>query len=394
MSREESSKSSTMTIVAVVWFGWFTIMFNRMIIPPLLPLIEARYHATYAEAGLLVSGYMISYAVSQSISGRVVERFGEKKPIVIGIFLSSLFTALIVLVGSLYHMVVLRVLTGLLAGFFFVPSTLLMTTRIPVEERGRKMGIAMTGGSIATVLLYLLTGTFLGVLPDWSYIFLISASLGISFAAYVQKSLSEGRREQRLEEEFASSRENQSKLTAVLLSRGIFLVLLYATFTSLASWSLSTFLLSFLVSGRQLPFSTASFFLALSSFAAIAGPLLSGALKDRFGAKIPMLLSSLSAASVVVLIQFSPLGFPMVIIFAIWGLLSGAWWLATTVLVTELSPPKLRPRVLGIYNLTVFVGGFVGPLISGETIDVIGFRGFFALALILYLAAAFTATRF
>jgi len=393
MSYEESRGNSTATIVAVVWFGWFVILFDRSIIPPLLPLIGVRFRATYAEVGLLVSGYMVAYAVSQWISGDVVGRFGEKRLIVIGVFLSSIFTALIAIAGDFSQIVALRFLTGLFTGLFFVPSTLLLTMYISPKDRGRKMGIAMTGGSIATVIVYLSLGTLLSVLPDWSQVFLISASLAAIYSLYAQKSLLEREEEQAPEDEFQLSADDQSKLINVLQSKRILLSLLYTIFVSLASWSLSTFLPSFLVAGRQLSFSTASLFMALSSAASIAGPLLSGALKDKFGAKMPMLLSSLSASLAMVLIQVSPLGLPMALILMLWGLLSGAWWLATTVLVAELSPPKLRARVLGVYNVICFMGGFIGPLISGETIDALGFQSFFMLALVLYLAATFVAAR-
>ncbi len=386
-------RDPTHITVAIVWFGWFTIVFNRMIIPPLLPLVEARYHTTYAEAGLLMSGYMISYAISQAISGRIVERFGERKLMVVGILLSSFFTSLMSLVNNLFQLVVLRILTGLLAGLFFVPSTLFLTRRVPVREKGRKIGVAFTGGSTAIVLVYVLAGGLIDILPDWSLIFLVSASLGIPSALYILRCLPEETCEEGSDEEISSPHGTESRLIDALLSRDILLVLFFSTCVSLASWSLTTFLPSFLVADRQITFSKAANMMAVGSFAAVPTAFLGGTLKDRFGVKAPMLLSALSAASLVIVFQASPPLSIMMIVLAVWGLLSGVWWSPTTVQITEIAPTNLKSRILGISNFMVFMAGFVGPIIFGGIIDFFGFKAFFVLALVLYLVGALIATR-
>lgn len=147
------------------------------------PTIARDLDASLAGLQWVTNGYLLALAVLLIIGGKLGDRFGRKRMLIVGILgfaLTSLGCALSPSIGAL---VVFRVLQGV-AGALLMPNTLaVLRAAFPADELNRAVGI--WGGSIA---LATASGPIVGGLlvehVSWQSIFLLNLPLG-ALAAFL-----------------------------------------------------------------------------------------------------------------------------------------------------------------------------------------------------------------
>jgi len=86
--------------VASLFFLIYTVAAaDRANLGVALPFIRAEYHMTNAEAGALVSLFLIAYALIQIPSAWLITKFGVRKVFTSSMILTSVATALTGMVG-------------------------------------------------------------------------------------------------------------------------------------------------------------------------------------------------------------------------------------------------------------------------------------------------------
>jgi len=109
--------------------GWIAIGFPRMLVSPLLPLIEAEFNVSHAQAALLMSGYLLPYALVQLPAGSLSDRLGNKYFMLLAMFGTSLGSLLMSFTSSFNQALVLRLFSGALSGFWFPSNTNIIIQR-------------------------------------------------------------------------------------------------------------------------------------------------------------------------------------------------------------------------------------------------------------------------
>lgn len=374
MAEDTFPKSAVLSM----WCCWIFLILPRMIVPPLLPLVEKEFTLSYEGAALLMSLYMLSYAVTQLPAGLLSDRFGNKYFIIISIFGACLPAVLMAFTSTFGSLLLLRIFSGLAAGLFYAPSTAYILQSTSIKNRGMALGLVFTGGSVASILISLLIN-FLPVQEyGWRSFFSLCAIPGLLFTPILLFTLKGRRRE-------ATSHKGLDfkGFLRGLKSPQLVTLMLYNFVSSLSSWSLTTFIPTFFVVERGFTVSTTALLMLTYSFTSVLSGPLSGIAAQRLGLKIPGFLATVAMCIVSFATPLSYSPTTIIIVLAIWGLIGGLSWSPYNVLLTELVPQNLRGTFLGIFNLIGFLSGTIGPVIFGRVADTAGFGAFFTLSLLL-----------
>jgi len=379
LERRELNQGFPYFIVGIVILGWISISFPRMIFPPILPLIENAYNISHAQAGLLMSAYMLPYASMQIPTGFLIQRFGKKRFMVASVFGAAIPAFLMSFASTFEHVLLLRFIQGFLSGMWYSSSTTLVTDITEERSRGKGVGLSMIGGPISMTAINLIVGLI--SFSDWRTYLLLSAPPGIICGLLIifrvgEENIGDTKRE---------SMGRSSFIKAIKIPM-ISLTLFFSFITALAGWGLMTFVPTYLVSEKGALVSEASLMLIFNSAAsAFAGPL-GGFLTDKFSYWLPTIVSITAMCSVSYFLPILPLGMGTAAIFGVWGAMGGMSGTSLILLISHIVPSKIRGAILGANNTMGFISATIGPVIFGYVADVLGFTFFFRLALILNLA--------
>jgi EmrB/QacA subfamily drug resistance transporter len=158
--------------------GFFMILVDSTIVTVATPVIIEDLGADVNQVVWVTSAYLLAYAVPLLITGRLGDRFGQKRIYLVGLTIFTLASLWCGLTASIEGLIVARIAQGLGASLM-APQTMATITRIfPAARRGQAMSV---WGATAGVAL--LVGPILGgVLVDgfgWEWIFFINVPVGV-----------------------------------------------------------------------------------------------------------------------------------------------------------------------------------------------------------------------
>lgn len=134
-----------------------------------------------AEMGLLLSAFSLAYAFSQLPIGVLVDRFGSRLMLGLGMFVWSLAQLAGGLIHSLNQFIVARIFLGLGEAPQFPAGAKVVSEWFAARERGGPTGIFVASSTIAPMIAPpLLTALLLGF--GWRVMFIIMGVLGIAVA--------------------------------------------------------------------------------------------------------------------------------------------------------------------------------------------------------------------
>ena len=147
-------------------------MMSATIFNIVLPEIRAEFHLTFAQVSWVSSAYLLIYSVGTVFYGKLADRYRLKHLMTFGL---ALFAAgsLIGLAAQTYGAVLLgRMLQAAGAAVIPTASVLLPVRYFPPEQRGRAMGISMTGLAVGNALGPVAAALVAGSL-HWRWLFCI-----------------------------------------------------------------------------------------------------------------------------------------------------------------------------------------------------------------------------
>jgi MFS transporter, ACS family, glucarate transporter len=148
--------------------------------------IQREFDLDNVQLGGVFSAFILGYALSQPVAGRVADRIGASRAIAVAILWWSVFTALLPAIpagtaGALGLILTVRLLLGVGEAIIFPASNRLVANWIPSRERGLANGIIFAGvglgGSIAPLLM-----TYIMIRESWRAAFWICALIGLAAA--------------------------------------------------------------------------------------------------------------------------------------------------------------------------------------------------------------------
>jgi MFS family permease len=371
-------------LVAIIWLGWIFINQSIFILDPILPAIEEHFQILHIEAGVLISSYMIGYAVMQLFAGMLGEQFGEERFLVIGILGTSLSTVLTWTLTNFMQMILIRFLTGLFAGMYYAPSNALITKAAAGEDRGKALGLVFSSGPASRMLVFVLSGILIMQNVPWQNLFLYYGFPGLIATPMMFLLL----KKRRFHEVDTTRVERvRTNIWHTLKQRAVIQVLTFNFVLALAARPIRTFLSVFFVTERGLTIPDASFLMNVVNIAGVICTPLAGFLTDKFGFKVPSYIAMTITSVVTISVPLTQVGVHTVISFVLWGLFGCMTGTAFMVLLTEVVPDRVRGTFFGILNFVGWIGGTVGPIVLGSVIDLFDFTIFFYTSVFILLIA-------
>jgi MFS transporter, ACS family, glucarate transporter len=145
--------------------------------------LQKEFALTNVQLGTVFSSFIMGYAFTQPLAGRIADRFGASRVIAVAIVWWSVFTALLPAVppgitGAMAVLLGVRFLLGIGEAIIFPASNRLVAEWIPSRERGLANGIIFAGvgvgGATAPPLI-----TFIMLNHSWRWAFWICALMGL-----------------------------------------------------------------------------------------------------------------------------------------------------------------------------------------------------------------------
>lgn len=361
--------------------GWVISWVHRMMVPPLLPIIMGELGINNAQAGLLMSGFLISYALAQVPSGYLGDKYGARKVVPLGMAAFSLSTLLIGFSRNFEQFLALRVLFGLFAGTYFPSIVSAILSAFPKNKRGKAIGIFMSGASIGRAIAPLVSVP-IALSVGWRSAFPILSVPGFLIATALF---------------FILKDEDRAQVSRSLTWKGVvspkFISACGVAFLGMASFmAFTTFLPLFLVDQKDLSIEMAAAFSSVIPVIGFLGNIVGGYLADRLDKGSLISASNLISAFLIWLTYLSPQK-SLIFILLLFGFANSLVPAPIISLVTSIIPSEKRASALALQNTMTFVGASLGTSLGGILLDKIGYRGlFFFLALNLLIGGLLSFT--
>ena len=170
-------------IVAVTFVvAVFMDVLDVTIVNVALPTIGKEFGASETGLEWVVTGYLLSLAVSIPASGWLGDRFGTKRVFLFALAMFTLGSALCGLSWNMGALIAFRVVQGVGGGMLVPVGTAMLFRAYPPDERARASSILSIPSVLAPALGPVLGG-IITTHTSWRYIFLINLPVGV--AAFV-----------------------------------------------------------------------------------------------------------------------------------------------------------------------------------------------------------------
>lgn len=359
----------------------FVAMLAMSMIMPFLPLyihedfgVEDPHEVT-AWAGIIFGANFLTAGLVSPIWGNLADKHGRKIMILRSGFFMSITMTLTGFAGSLWQLLALRLLNGLVGGI--VPaSTALVASSVPKEKIGWAQGMLqsfITAGSIMGPLFGGLLAGYIG----YRKIFMVTggllllATLVIAFTVHEKFTPPEKTDRSSLREDFRlifSTRELPTLFFVTVMIQ-------FALFSIFPV--LPIYILQLLDSEESRVALWSGIVQAAMGIANVwAAPRL-GRLGDQYGSQKVLLFCLLFAALLFI---------PQALVGAVWqlvllrfllGLALGGLLPSVNALLRRATPTHMVSRVYGYNNSFVSIGSLLGPIIGGFVAGYISINGVF-----------------
>ncbi len=167
----------------VVMVAIFTDMLMYGLIVPFLPNYAVDLGASDAEIGFLFASYAITLFLGTFLFGVIGDRIGKKKLIIYGLIALALTTLFFAYATSFWLLILARSLQGFAAAIPWTAGLALIAEVYDRNERGKAMGLAMSGQALGILLGPPLGGWFFD-LGGFQLPFFITAAIAFLAAVY------------------------------------------------------------------------------------------------------------------------------------------------------------------------------------------------------------------
>src|SRR6186713_341466 len=145
---------------------------------PAFPDIAKGLHTTVAQVTLSLSSFFIGISVGQLLYGPLLERFGRKKPLYIGLCIYLLASIGCAMAASVNALIVLRLLQALGGCVGMVAARAMVRDLFEVKENAKVFSMLMLVVAVSPIIAPTLGGYITSVL-GWRYVFAMLIIVGI-----------------------------------------------------------------------------------------------------------------------------------------------------------------------------------------------------------------------
>ncbi len=326
------------------------LSFNVASSAALVPAIARDFNLSQFLAGKITWLYMLPYGIAALIYGPLIRAFNARKVELTCFFCFSLANLLAGVSQNISMLFLARFLMGVFGASVIPLGLILIAKHVPVQKRGKFVGIFFSASFFASFL-----GLFLsGILP-WRLIYLIPAVLGLILWVFIYLFLPS----------FKQAGETfKFNYFSIFKNKTVLGIFTYIFFISLFYHGIQQWLGAYFSLRYNFNQFLISSLLTLTSLSGILGEALGGWLTDSLGRfKVLTLGTTLMALSIFLLAIKSPVLILGLIMF-IWGL---GWTFNHAGLSTMLTdlPDEFLNEAASLNSGVRFISGSLGVALGG-----------------------------
>jgi len=163
-------------ILLILGLAAFVVMADNWVVSPILPTIAEDIGVSIPAAALIITAYMIPFALFQLLFGFLADRYGKIRIISLAMIFFTLASALCAIAAGLTDLVIYRALTGIFAASVVPVSMALIGDIFPMAERqtalGTFLGLAFLGQGLSMAI-----GGSIAYFVSWRGVFAVYAVL-------------------------------------------------------------------------------------------------------------------------------------------------------------------------------------------------------------------------
>lgn len=168
-------------IVVTIFIAIICNYLDRQLLSILKPTIKAAFDMNDDGYAFIVNIFLICYAVMYPISGILVDRFGPKKVMFLGILAWSAACIGGGLSTNMEQFAFFRGLLGLAEPTIFAGQIVAVTVWFEKRQRATANSLCTAGGSIGTVVAPIVIAWLSTIFP-WNDVFVLAGAIGILIA--------------------------------------------------------------------------------------------------------------------------------------------------------------------------------------------------------------------
>ncbi len=366
-------------VIGLVSAGHFFAHFYVIVLPPLFPILQSEFGVSYSALGLLLTVSSVTTGLVQIPVGFLVDRFGARRLLMIGLGLMSGAIVLSGLTSSYYTLLAMMLLLGVGNSVFHPADYAILSARIDPGRLGRAFSFHTFSGhlgwAIAPTIMIGLTA-----LAGWRTALLLVGVGGFlvlgaillfgrvldSEAGEPTDAVGGERKPQRIQTGPSGAMNPRVLFTAPML-----LLFCYMIMASVAGIGLNSFTVVALVDLYGSSLDAANVVLTVFLSCSAIGVLLGGVIADRTRRpELVIVVGFCVSASALVLVGSSLLPLLMVTFsIALAGLMQGAIRPSRDIMVRSVAPAGSVGKVFGFVTSGMNVGGAIAPLLFGWILD-------------------------
>lgn len=379
--------------VAVLTAISFSVAIGYGVVVPVIPLFARSFGVSHAAAGAVISTFAFMRLTTGLVGGRLVDRFGERLVLAVGVSIVAVSSALAGLAQSYPQLLLMRSLGGIGSSMFTISAASLLLRIVPDDQRGRALSIYQSGfliggitgpaigGVLATIsirapfFVYALSLTIAGLIAS---IFLSHSRLSASRAG-----VDIGSREQTTHTSLREALKMESYLTALVCSFAL-------------GWTLfgmrSSLVPLFVTEHFKLSTSWTGAGFTVASIAGALTLLPAGQYSDVRGRRPALLLGVSTAIFAFLLLTWSPNISIVIVAMGLTGIAGSFFGTTPAAIVGDILHGR-GGQVIALFQMASDFGSILGPLVAGWLADRYSYRAAFAIAPLVLIPALIMALR-
>lgn len=351
--------------ISLIGFGHFLSHFYMFGLVPLFAAIRDDLGVSILELGGILTAYNVATGVLQTPMGILVDKFGARRVLISGLFVTAAAFGLAGFTGSYWELLILFFIAGAGNSVFHPADYVILTASVDSSRQGRAYSMHSFGGSLGTAAGPAVMALLL-IYTDWRTALMIAGAVGVALSLVFIFSGDTLRED--------AARKQRTKSEAPLrsmINRGVVLLFLFYVLTSSANIGLTAFAPIYLPSLYDVTVETASFILSVLLFSNAIGTLFGGWLADKTQRHDLVLVVAFSIYALVLTVVGTAL-LPIALVigcFTIGGFVRGIVNPSRDMMVREVAPAGALGTVFAFVSTGFNVGQGLAPLAYGALLD-------------------------
>ena len=340
-------------------FAGFAGILDTSFLIPIIALYARSLGASEAQAGFIAGLYSMVAIPASIVAGVLIDRFGRRRMLALGLLWDSVSMLLYALVTSPAQLALVRVFHAL-GGSLVFPAFIARSREVSGERVGLGLGLMLAPVALAIAVGSGSAGVataFLGYSMSFTLIALILAVAGL--LALTLPPRPEERAWRGLRGVASGLREVAPSVIA-----GLWVIFVLYVALGIIVGGLATSLVKAEILEEREARLVAGISVSLASLVAVAFFIISGLVADRFGIPLVLLYSSIAGSLGFTVAAVNPVTVGVVAGLTVFGIGLAGLMLVSTILVSN-APPKARGTSIGLQQVLNIVGVALGAPLGG-----------------------------